>query len=157
MILFKITSCPDKSQIGIYQHENTTLTIGTNADMIVDDPDLDEQQIEIRQEDGKFVIQNLSPKVEVKLNGAKLAKKAMPIKSNDSVTMGSSQIYFTQINDRPMTPPSPWNNENIQSRLTKTDSDEYAIQEGLKYLAEHTPAGIQKRAAHGNSDGDENS
>lgn len=140
MILFKITTCPDKSQIGIYQHENFSLIIGNEeADMIIDDPDIDAKQIEVRLEGSQFVIQNLSSKVEVKLNGNRLAKKPVPIKSNDSVTMGNTQIYFTQINDRPLMPPAPWANESIQQRLSRSDTPESVILESLEYLAGSMP------------------
>lgn len=136
MILFKITSCPDKSQIGIYQHENSSLIIGSvDADMIIDDPDIAEQQLEIRLEDDGFVVENLYPKVEVKLNGTKLGKKAVPIKANDSLAMASTQIFVTKLDDSPLEPPEVRERDTVAMRLQSPDSPEGAILEALEFLS----------------------
>jgi hypothetical protein len=136
MILFKITSCPDKSQIGIFQHESNEMVLGNAAaDMIIDDPGIAPSQVGITFKKGQFSVANLFPKITVKLNGVPLTGKPQPIKSNDSIAMGNTTIFFTQINDKQLSPPPIYTNEATQKRFNNPNSTERAILQALEYLA----------------------
>ena len=148
MILYKITACPDKTQVGIYQHESNELVFGNaEADMIIDDPGIAASQIAITFKKGQFFVTNVHPKIPVKLNGSPLAGKPTSIKSNDSIAMGSTTIFFTQINDKQLTQPAAYRNESVQKRLETTGSAENAILQALEFLAsDATPAAPPKKA-----------
>lgn len=136
MILFKITACPDKNQIGVYQHESNELTIGSaDADMVIDDPALSPKQVEIKYIKGQFGVVNLNKKVSVRLNGAEVPTKPTPIKSNDSLSMGETTIFFTQINDKPLAPPQKYVNEAAAARLNREGSNENSLLRALQHLA----------------------
>lgn len=136
MILFKITSAPDKSQLGVYQHETLNMVIGNaNADMVIDDPDISERQVEITHKKGQFFITNLNKRVPVKLNGSEISTKPTPIKSNDSIAMGGTMIFFTQLSDKALPMPPRYSNENNDTRLSREGAPEHAILRALDFLS----------------------
>ncbi len=133
MIEFKIIQTPDKGQIAAYTHPHNELVVGSaSGDMIIDDPNLGEQQIQVRPEGAGFVIENLNPDVEVRVSGRTVVDPA-PIKSNDTVNMGKTTIHFLHLSQEAASPPSPFQNPQFEARVVE-GSKEKAILDALDFL-----------------------
>ena len=145
MILYKITTCPAKAQVGIYQHESNDLSFGNGeADVVIDDPALNSKQVQITLKKGQFYVANVGKKVAVRLNGVEISSKLVPIKANDSLSMGDTTIFFTQINDKPLAHPPAYVNEQGMARIQRDGSDENAIHRALNHLSgdENSPPAL---------------
>jgi len=135
MIQFKITACPDKSQMTSYGHDQKEMSIGSETgDMVIDDPGISPRQVHINCGPNGAVIVNLAPKVSVRINGSPLTGQPMPLKANDNLQMGSTTIFFTLVNDKIPAAPAAWVNETSLKRLQKVDTVEYAIYQGFDIL-----------------------
>ncbi|NUM87990.1 MAG: hypothetical protein HUU37_02185 [Bdellovibrionales bacterium] len=134
MIEFKIIQTPDKGQIAAYTHPGSEMVVGNaSGDMIIDDPDLGEQQVRLRPEGAGFVIENLNPDVEVRVSG-KTVIDATPIKSNDTVNMGKTTIHFLHLSQLAPRPPEPFQHPQFEARVVE-GSREKAILDALEFLS----------------------
>lgn len=142
MLQFKITSCPEKSQLGIYQHEATQMSIGSSdADMVVDDPGIAPKQVQIALERSGFTIVNLEPKTKVQLNGKALKGKPIPFKSNDNLSLGSTTIFFMKVDQNAAEPPAVFEDSSIVHRLNESETPLNAIWQSIEILrAELNPS-----------------
>ena len=130
---FKIIACPDKSQQSTYRHAGMQLTIGSsNADMVIDDPNLSATQVRIFFQGG-FLLENLDPQVEVRLNG-KLVEDRIPVKERDNITMGRSTVNFILLNQKPFSPPEPYQHPQAAARFVPGNKEK-AVLDALEFLA----------------------
>jgi hypothetical protein len=134
MIEFKIIATTDKSQQSTYQHLGRVLILGqTEGDMIIDDPSLQPAQVKIYHQDGGFLLENLAPEVEVRLNG-KAISEPTPVKERDNLNMGRTTISFSRVDTADFTYPPPYEHPQSKNRLVP-GSKELAILEALEVLS----------------------
>lgn len=139
MIEFKVISSPDKSQLANYRHEGTELTIGKgDAQMVLDDPQLGSVQIRLFFERGQVFLENLTPEIEVRVNG-KAIDGATPLKVKDNLSMGRTTINFTALDTKPVPIPEAFEHPQAATRFA-ADTNEKAILDALEYL-ENSSAG----------------
>lgn len=137
MIEFKIMQCPERSQVGNYQHATNEITFGASeGDMIIDDPDIAERQTRIFLSGNSFLVENLDPTVEIKLNGRPLTEKS-PIKTRDSLTIGRTTIQMSFLDPAPPKLPEPFTHPQADARFTE-GSKESAMITVLKHLSEES-------------------
>ena len=136
MIEFKITQCPEKQQIGNYQHWFNEISFGSaNADMLIDDPDIAEQQLRIYLENGQAYAQNLDENVSIKVNGRPVGDDPTPFKVKELLVFGKTQIIFSRIDENSPEHPEPIEFHNAAARFVQ-GSKETAILSALNHLAE---------------------
>jgi len=140
MIEFKIIATPDKSQQSTYQHLGRVLTLGlTEGDMLIDDPSLKAAQVKIYHQGTGFLLENLAPEVEVRLNG-KAISGPTPIKDRDNLNMGRTTINFSRVDTADFAVPAPYQHPQNVNRLVP-GSKELAILEALDSLAKSAGGG----------------
>ncbi len=134
MIEFKIIATPERSQVGNYQHLANDLRFGSaEGDMIIDDPDISEQQARIYLEGTQFFVENLDPSVPVKVN-SQLVDGSAPIKTRDSLVIGKTTIQMSLLDPNPISPPEPFTHQQAVARFVD-GSKEKAILDVLELLS----------------------
>jgi hypothetical protein len=117
MMEFKIVVSPDKTQQGNYQHFGQTLVFGQQeGDMILDDGALGPAQLKVSWQNGGFVVENLHPQVEVRLNGHPITGPS-PLRERENITMGRTTIHFSRLDLQPLQPPAPYQHPQAESRF----------------------------------------
>ena len=143
MIEFKITSTIDKNQQLSYQHWGKVLVVGSLlGDMVIDDPNIGEQQFKLSLESGKAILENLYPRVEIRVNGKAISGKA-EIHVRDNINIGKTSLSFTKLDDKPAEKPEAFEHPNAGARVAN-DTKEKAILDALEYLAGNSSAGAPK-------------
>lgn len=137
MIQFKLTNCPDRSQVGNYDHHDNNMTIGSQgADMVIDDPELQPIQVKVFYQNGEPFVENVAGGVDVKVNATAVAKgKSQKIKPRDTIRMGKTSIFLTALADTAAEPPAPFTDH--EELLIEPDTVINAIWESLKILSEN--------------------
>jgi hypothetical protein len=148
MIEFKILMSPDKSQQGNYQHFGESLTFGrSEGDMLLDDASLGPAQLKVSWNGSGFEMENLHPKVEVRVNGKPLKDK-VPVKERENIVLGRTTLSFSRLDLAPAQPPPPYEHPRASLRFAPDTADSailYALE--LQEKAEPgTGTGIAKPA-----------
>jgi pSer/pThr/pTyr-binding forkhead associated (FHA) protein len=140
MIEFKILSTPDKSQQAIYQHFGKEMTMGSEeADLVIDDPQISSCQIKLKWNGSSFLIENLDPSVEVRLNGKPIMDPA-PLAEKDSIAMAKTQITFSRLDlSTPQAPPAY--EHSMAATRFEAGSKEMAVLTVLEALAQQCSDG----------------
>lgn len=140
MIEFKIIATPDKSQQSTYQHLGRELSFGlTEGDMLIDDPSLAPLQAKISLQGNGYVLENLEPSVEIRLNGKPISGPT-PLKDKDNLNMGRTTINFSRVDLTDFAVPAPYEHPQNINRLTP-GSKEKAILEALEALEKSSGSG----------------
>lgn len=143
MIQFKITNAPDRTQVANYDHFATYMTIGRKkADMVIDDPDIDQLQVKILFDNGQPFVENVSQEVPIKLNATTIAPgQKHPLKPRDTIRLGSSSVFITALKDTPTYQP-----EAVDTHRDKLERDSEtigaiwsALEELTKNISPSTP------------------
>lgn len=106
----------------------------TEGDMRIDDPQLAPLQLHVFADGNSYLIQNLAPEVELRLNG-KAINASAPLKERDSIVVGKATITFTRLDSSDhQAPPARYEHPNAAARFAP-GTKERAIQEALEILA----------------------
>jgi hypothetical protein len=103
------------------------------GDMIIDDPNIGEQQLKVRIEGTKAILENIYPKVEIRLNG-KVVSGSAEIHVRDNLNVGKTSISFSRLDDKPAAPAEPFEHPNAATRFAPGTSEK-AILSALHFLA----------------------
>jgi predicted component of type VI protein secretion system len=126
MIEFKIVATADKSQQSTYQHMGSVMTFGNGeGDMVIDDPSLSPLQAKISWQNGGYILENLAPEVEIRLNG-KPVQDPVSLKEKDNLNVGRTVINFSRLDTQPLAPPPQFEHPNFNARVVE-GSKEKAI------------------------------
>jgi hypothetical protein len=138
MIEFKILQTVDKAQVGNYQHFTNEFIFGSaEGDMIIDDPDISEQQARIYAEGTEFFIESIDTAAVVKLNSQPISGPT-PIKAKDNIAVGHTTIQMTLLDPNPIKPPERFVNPNAGTRFA-AGSKEEALLKVLEFLGGAAP------------------
>ncbi len=134
MIEFKVVATADKTQQAIYQHWTNELTIGNLVgDMIIDDPQMGEQQLRISIRGEKAIIENLYPDIEIRVNG-KTISGPTELKIKDNLNIGRTSISFSRLDGKTPEAPEPSVHPQAANRFVE-GAKEKAVLDALDLLA----------------------
>lgn len=147
MLEFKITQCPEKLQLGHYQHFDAEITFGrSEGDMLIDDPNMADCQAKIYFEGNQAKVQNLDQTADIRVNVTAVHPgQSASIKPKDNITMGKTVLQLITVNVLPPTPPAEYVHHNHAARFAEGNK-EHAIFKVLEILEAQERASMDKTA-----------
>lgn len=131
MIKFQIITCPNKKQVGVYQHWEDSLTIGRNCEgMVIDEPNIAPEQVRVYRKKDFYGVVNLAPEIGVTLNGTPLMGEQV-LKVNDTILIAKTSISFRTLDDAVPTPLKKQTNKKIEALLKDLKTPEGVVYKSM--------------------------